>query len=376
MIHYRSCNYMDENKNYNMKHIPLKNIFNIKKGNAKYTKKYIDQNKGEYPVYSSQTTNDGIIGKIKTFDHLGKCITYTTDGIYAGTVFYRVEKFNMTTHCGAIYLKDEYNSKINLKYVYCVLKNILRSHSVGVANKRLTLRILENVKIPIPININKLFDFSLQKKIVEKYDLIDYIQNEIKEQFSKLNDAELNLSDGNTTKKFLVSDIFEFPKSNAKMTRSFCQKNKGIIPVYASSKSEHVVLGKIKPNMDKIKYHENCLTWNRNGSVGYFFYRSGVFTTNEDHRVLKTKVAYEHKIYPIYLKHILQKTIKQLGYNYQNKLGSNKIGNIVIELHIKNGELNIDQQKKIATIYEKAYSIKNEISNQLEQLCTLKILYV
>ena len=33
---------------------------------------YIENHKGPYPVYSSQTTNDGIFGSIDTFDFDGR----------------------------------------------------------------------------------------------------------------------------------------------------------------------------------------------------------------------------------------------------------------------------------------------------------------
>ena len=60
------------------------------------SKDYIRDNEGEYPVYSSQTENDGCLGKINTYTYDGEFITWTTDGANAGTVFYREGKFNIT----------------------------------------------------------------------------------------------------------------------------------------------------------------------------------------------------------------------------------------------------------------------------------------
>ena len=51
-----------------------------------YYKKYISDNVGDYPVYSSQTANNGILGKINSYDYdgnyqdsylLGDQITYS-----------------------------------------------------------------------------------------------------------------------------------------------------------------------------------------------------------------------------------------------------------------------------------------------------------
>ena len=55
---------------------------------------------GPYPVYSSQTENDGVLGSISTYDFDGEYLTWTTDGAKAGTVFRREGKFNCTNVCG------------------------------------------------------------------------------------------------------------------------------------------------------------------------------------------------------------------------------------------------------------------------------------
>ena len=43
----------------------------------------LDKKIENYPVYSSQTINDGEIGKIDTFDFDGEFVTWTTDGANA-----------------------------------------------------------------------------------------------------------------------------------------------------------------------------------------------------------------------------------------------------------------------------------------------------
>jgi type I restriction enzyme S subunit len=59
-----------------------------------------------YPVYSSQTLNNGCLGYIDTFDFDDKLITWTTDGANAGTVFLREGKFNCTNVCGTLKAKS------------------------------------------------------------------------------------------------------------------------------------------------------------------------------------------------------------------------------------------------------------------------------
>ncbi|MDR1895185.1 MAG: N-6 DNA methylase [Prevotellaceae bacterium] len=165
-------------------------IFNVEKGKSIYTNEFIVKNKGEYPLYSSQTTNNGIIGNINIFDYDCEAITWTTDGIYAGTVFLRNGKFSMTTHCGALIRKKE-NKKISLDYIYSYLKAKLKNHAVGQQNKRVTTGIIKNVEIPIPVNSKGDFDLSAQKEIAEKYRKIEQIKQSISEELDKISKVKI-----------------------------------------------------------------------------------------------------------------------------------------------------------------------------------------
>src|SRR5690606_32878112 len=123
----------------------------IEKGKAKYTKSYMNKHKGKYPVYSSQTSNEGVIANIDSYDYDCKCLTWTTDGTYVGTVFLRNNKFSMTTHCGGLFLKDIYKDKISLEYMQAILNNILPLYKEGEgSNKRLGVNRIGKIKINIP----------------------------------------------------------------------------------------------------------------------------------------------------------------------------------------------------------------------------------
>ncbi len=174
--------YEDESE---YKFFSITKYFNIEKGNPKYTNKYIKSNVGEYPVYSSQTSDDGILGRINSFDLDTPCLTWTTDGIHAGTVFIRDGKFCMTTHCGALILKDEYIQSIDLSYVYHYLKNNLKKIAVGEQNKRVTVDLMKGFKIPIPYSLNKI-DTTKQKQISQKYNKIEEIKNGVISQINKI----------------------------------------------------------------------------------------------------------------------------------------------------------------------------------------------
>ena len=112
------------------------------------SKDYISENKGEYPVYSSQTENNGELGRIATFDFDGEYLSWTTDGANAGTVFYRNGKFSVTNVCGLLKVK---NDGLLTKYLYYTLNAEAPNHvNSGMGNPKLMSNVMAKITIPIP----------------------------------------------------------------------------------------------------------------------------------------------------------------------------------------------------------------------------------
>lgn len=78
----------------------IKFLFKIGRGRV-ISQQELDEN-GTYPVFSSQTQNNGILGYISTYDFDCEQITWTTDGANAGTIFLRDGKHNCTNVCGTL----------------------------------------------------------------------------------------------------------------------------------------------------------------------------------------------------------------------------------------------------------------------------------
>ena len=85
----------------------VKNIFSIGRGRVIAQTELSEH--GLYPVYSSQTKDNGCLGYINTYDFDVKQLTWTTDGANAGTVFLREGKHNCTNVCGTLQLKNHEN---------------------------------------------------------------------------------------------------------------------------------------------------------------------------------------------------------------------------------------------------------------------------
>lgn len=113
-----------------------------------YSKTYIVENAGEYPVYSSQTANNGELGRISTFDYDGEYLTWTTDGAYAGTIFHRKGKFSITNVCGLISIKI---TDLSIRFLYYWLSIKAKEHVYsGMGNPKLMSNQMIPIEVPIP----------------------------------------------------------------------------------------------------------------------------------------------------------------------------------------------------------------------------------
>ena len=153
-----------------VKWMPLGEVAELKRGRV-ISKEYLFENVGDYPVYSSQTVNNGEIGRIKTFDFEQKAITWTTDGANAGTVFYRDGRFSITNICGLITIKD--TQILSYKYLYYWLSIEAKKHVYsGMGNPKLMSNQMGKVPIPIP-------PLAVQEEIVRILDKFTTLEAEL-----------------------------------------------------------------------------------------------------------------------------------------------------------------------------------------------------
>ena len=154
-----------------------KNVAKLSRGKV-MSKQFLEENKGEYPVYSSQTANNGEIGRISSFEYDGEYITWTTDGANAGTVFYRKGKFSITNVCGLVEINSD---QLLTKFVYYYLTISTKKYvSSGMGNPKLMSNVMGKIKIPIPT-------LEIQEKIVQTLDkFTDYVTELTSELTSEL----------------------------------------------------------------------------------------------------------------------------------------------------------------------------------------------
>ena len=228
-------------------------------------KKEIESNFGEYPVYSSQTSNDGIFGYLNTFDFEGEYATWTTDGIYAGSVFYRNGKFNCTNVCGTLKAKTD---KIDMKFLSFVLPLFTQDYVVRVANPKLMNNVMAQIKIPLPPK-------EIQEKIVSEIEVLEKKEGEAKEKIEKYN-AQIydiinnvkgenkklrelcNYSDNRINNTLLTSKNYIGVDNMLQNTKGKVDSN--FVPNSGTSTAYNVgdiLLSNIRPYLKKIWYADN-----------------------------------------------------------------------------------------------------------------------
>ena len=101
----------------------------------------------QYPVYSSQTSNDGIMGYVDEYDFDGEYITWTTDGANAGTVFYRNGRFCCTNVCGILKIIPNHDAF----FIAETLQRATNKYvSTNLANPKLMNNTMASIKIRLP----------------------------------------------------------------------------------------------------------------------------------------------------------------------------------------------------------------------------------
>lgn len=108
----------------------------------------IDRHPGPYPVFSSQTSNKGEMGRIDTFDFDGEWVTWTTDGANAGTVFHRSGQFNCTNVCGT--LKPKSINSLDLTFLQYHLGRIAKNYVSYIGNPKLMNEVMGRVAFALP----------------------------------------------------------------------------------------------------------------------------------------------------------------------------------------------------------------------------------
>lgn len=98
-----------------------------------------------YPVFSSQTKNNGLAGYYNEYLY-EDAITWTTDGANAGDVNYRDGKFYCTNVCGVLLNEEGFANPCIAE----LINSVSKKHVSYVGNPKLMNGVMSKIQIPVP----------------------------------------------------------------------------------------------------------------------------------------------------------------------------------------------------------------------------------
>ena len=392
-------------KNEKVEWRKLGEVCEIKRGRV-ISKKYLEENQGDYPVYSSQTRNNGEIGRISTFDFDGEYITWTTDGAYAGTVFYRTGKFSITNICGLINPSKEFK----IKFLYYWLQIEIKKYVTGGSgNPKLMSNVVSNIKIPIP-------SIKTQEKIVKILDKFTKYATELEKRIKQYNyyrDRLLSetylekitreMEEDRTLLLTTLGEIGEFTRGNGLQKKDFLDNGNPVIhygQIYTKygfyaekvisyvsdeifsklkkAKKNDILIATTSENMEDVG---KCVVWLGEEEIGFsgdmYSYRTNqnakyiayYFQTNEfqkikERKVTGTKLSRIHgedmsKI-PIYLPSLdIQNKVVKILDKFQEVLEDTK-GLLPQEIELRRKQYEYYREKLLTFSIEEGYALNNK----------------
>ncbi len=376
-----------KNTKPNYKSFKLKDLFSIERGKSKYTKKYGNQNKGNYPIYSA--SNNSPLTYINTYDYDGQFMTWATNG-FAGYIKVIDGKFSFNADRG---LLNPIKNNINLVYIKNILEPKLRELAKGRKGEdgkdeftKVYPSMIENVEIKIPIDNNGDFDVKAQEEIVFQIIYIEEIRLKIKEYKEQIKSLQIEIDNNFNCKKLKIDKVFDFQDGFSFRSDIYTANSQDIklIRIQDVNKKSNPKTVRIPrtfdfSNKDKYWVNKDDFLLSLSGSFDIIQWKGEEGYLNQ--RV--TKISIKEHLLDNFITGYEKILIKQI-INHLNTLGKGSNNNLTkkdmfkVELSIPikpNGDFDLDAQKEIANKYKKIEEIKNLIVVELDKLLDVDIEY-
>lgn len=356
--------------NIKYKYEKMSTLFDNKKGNGSYTKKYCNSRVGQYEVYTGSTLSKFAL--ISTYDYSEPNLSYTTDGEYAGTLKVLTGLYNVGGHRALLIKKDQ---NIDLNYFQYILQPIFFKNVKRGDVPSINWKILQNIEVPIPIDKHGKYDLSAQKKLANDYEKIFSGKMNLQLKKEKILKTLINedFSAKYNHKDFLLCKIVKPVRGNSKYTKTYCHNNPGIYPVYSANNNGPLAYSNF------YDYDGTYLTISVNGIAGKVTTIKEKFSVNGDRIVL---MPLEENIDLNFIKYTIEPILRsnskgRMGHDGQNeftKLSSEIMEKIKISIPIDDsGDFDLNAQKDIALKYQKIDEIKKSLAEKIDNLCPIGI---
>lgn len=266
---------------------------------------------GNIPYAGATNRNNGVISFINAPASKitkGNCIIFICDG--DGSIGYNIYK--KENFVGSTTLKVGRNKHLN-KYVGLFITTVAdRARNIYDFGYKRNSSHLKNEKIYLPMNSTGQPDYEFmeaymrekEEKLKSQYK--QYIYSRIKEKYNRPQTPK-------EWKEFTMEEIAEI-KPGKDIYEN--ERKAGNLP-YISSTAQRNGIGYWVENKNET-LEKNCLSVNRNGSVGYSFFHPYNALFSNDCRKLKLK--YSSKYIGLYISNVI--TNQRFKYGYGYKMGT------------------------------------------------------
>ena len=307
-------------------------IFEIK--NGFYNKKPIPSKDGNIPFLGATQNNNGVtefyslkdiednskVGYGKNEDlerkiFKGNCIAVTNNGS-VGFAYYQIHEFTCSHDVNPLYLKN-YELNINIaKFLISTIE--MQKVCFEYARKWRPIR-MKKSKILLPINKKGEPDYVFMEQFMlqKEKEKLNEFENYITKKINELKDfKEVKPLNNKEWSEFFISDVAEIVSGKDIYET---ERTKGNFP-YISATANNNGIGYFVGNKNGT-LEENCLSVNRNGSVGYSFYHPYKALFSNDCRKLRLKDNSKYAGY--FISRIITNQKEKYGYGY--KMGTERI---------------------------------------------------
>ncbi len=357
--------------------IPITQVFDIVRGDGKYTRSYVHEHTGEYPLYSGNTF--GPFAQIDSYDYNVPALTWAIDGL-AGYMMIHRSPFSATNHRGILLLKD---TNIDLEYAKYTLEPIFRELKKGRQgdngeNEYTSLPpfMIQSVKFAIPVDHDGEPWLEKQKEIAAGYVTLEQTKETVVEQIANLSQVSIVPNCDEYAIEYLpLSELFDTIKGKSKYTKKYGNLHSGPYPVYSASSQGTLT------HLDTYDYDGRYMTWSTNGFAGTILILDGKFSINGDRGILVPKNGRQDLDFD-YMKFTLEPIFRELakgrkgdnGEDEFTKLYPSMLSNIMVPIPVDGkGNISLLLQKEIAQKFISVQNSQKEIIEKLDALISKKI---
>lgn len=357
--------------------IPITQVFDIVRGDGKYTRSYVHEHTGEYPLYSGNTF--GPFAQIDSYDYNVPALTWAIDGL-AGYMMIHRSPFSATNHRGILLLKD---TNIDLEYAKYTLEPIFRELKKGRQgdngeNEYTSLPpfMIQSVKFAVPVDHNGEPWLEKQKEIAAGYVTLEQTKETVVEQIANLSQVSIVPNCDEYAIEYLpLSDLFDTIKGKSKYTKKYGNLHSGPYPVYSASSQGTLT------HLDTYDYDGRYMTWSTNGFAGTILILDGKFSINGDRGILVPKNGRQDLDFD-YMKFTLEPIFRELakgrkgdnGEDEFTKLYPSMLSDIMVPIPVDGkGNISLSLQKEIAQKFISVQNSQKEIIEKLDILISKKI---